>query len=58
MPELPDAVDYLSSHDRLLTGKTLERSVVKNSLVLRTFDPTVEQACRKVLGFSRLLTGD
>ena len=53
MPELPDVIVYLQSLDRLLTGKTLQQSIVKSPFVLRTFDPPIDQARGKLTGFSR-----
>jgi formamidopyrimidine-DNA glycosylase len=53
MPELPDVIIYLQALDRLLTGRTLERAIVKSPFVLRTFDPPIDQARGKITGFSR-----
>ena len=53
MPELPDVIVYLQALDRLLTGRTLERTIVKSPFVLRTFDPPIDEARGKITGFSR-----
>ena len=42
MPELPDVELYLYALERLLSGKRVEKAIVKSPFVLRTFDPPLE----------------
>ena len=54
MPELPDVVVYIESLQRLLTGKKLQKVIIKSPFVLRTFDPPVEEATGDIAGFDRI----
>ena len=55
MPELPDIVLYLEQLAPRVLGQTLERIVVRNPFVLRSFDPPIiEAAGKRVLGLRRM----
>jgi formamidopyrimidine-DNA glycosylase len=55
MPELPDIVLYLEQLAPRVLNQTLERVVVRNPFVLRSFDPPIgEAAGKRVLGLRRL----
>jgi formamidopyrimidine-DNA glycosylase len=55
MPELPDVALYLEHLAARVLNKTLERVVVRNPFVLRSFDPPIsETAGKRVLGLRRM----
>lgn len=55
MPELPDVTLYLEHLAPRVLNKTLERVVVRNPFVLRSFDPPIsETAGKRVLGLRRM----
>lgn len=55
MPELPDIVLYLEHLRPRVVNQTLERVVVRNPFLVRTFDPPISEAAGKqVLGVRRL----
>lgn len=55
MPELPDILLYLEQLAPRVLNKTLERVVVRNPFVLRSFDPPIsETAGKRVLGLRRM----
>jgi formamidopyrimidine-DNA glycosylase len=55
MPELPDIVLYLEQLAPRLLNQTLERVVVRNPFVLRSFDPPISEAAgKRVLGLRRM----
>jgi formamidopyrimidine-DNA glycosylase len=55
MPELPDIVLYLEQLAPRVLSQTLERVVVRNPFVLRSFDPPIsEVAGKRVLGLRRM----
>ncbi len=55
MPELPDIVIYLDHLESRVLNQTLERVVVRNPFVLRSFDPPISEAAGKqVLGLRRM----
>jgi formamidopyrimidine-DNA glycosylase len=55
MPELPDIVLYLEQLAPRVLGQTLERAVVRNPFVLRSFDPPISEAAgKRVLGLRRM----
>jgi formamidopyrimidine-DNA glycosylase len=55
MPELPDIVLYLEQLAPRVLNQTLERVVVRNPFVLRSFDPPIgEAAGKRVLGLRRM----
>jgi len=43
MPELPDITVYLEQLERRIVGEPLEKLVIANPFVLRTFDPPVSE---------------
>jgi formamidopyrimidine-DNA glycosylase len=54
MPELPDIVLYLEQLAPRVLNQTLERIVVRNPFVLRSFDPPISEATgKRVLGLRR-----
>lgn len=53
MPELPDVVVYLQALERLLKGKSLRDTIIKSPFVLRTFEPSIDQAKGQIVDFSR-----
>jgi formamidopyrimidine-DNA glycosylase len=55
MPELPDIVLYLEQLAPRVLDQTLERVVVRNPFVLRSFDPPISEAAgKRVLGLRRM----
>lgn len=55
MPELPDVALYLEHLAPRVLNQTLERVVVRNPFVLRSFDPPIgETAGKRVLGLRRM----
>jgi formamidopyrimidine-DNA glycosylase len=55
MPELPDIVLYLEQLAPRVLNQTLERVVVRNPFVLRSFDPPISEAAgKRVLGLRRM----
>jgi len=55
MPELPDVALYLERLATRVLHQTLERIVVRNPFVLRSFDPPIsETAGKRVLGLRRM----
>ncbi len=55
MPELPDIVLYLEQLALRVLNQTLERVVVRNPFVLRSFDPPISEAAgKRVLGLRRM----
>ena len=55
MPELPDITLYLERLAPRVLNQTLERVVVRNPFVLRSFDPPISEAAgRRVLGLRRM----
>ena len=55
MPELPDVALYLEHLATRVLHQTLERIVVRNPFVLRSFDPPIsETAGKRVLGLRRM----
>jgi formamidopyrimidine-DNA glycosylase len=55
MPELPDIVLYLEQLAPRVLNQILERVVVRNPFVLRSFDPPIgEAAGKRVLGLRRM----
>ncbi|MEO8090801.1 MAG: DNA-formamidopyrimidine glycosylase family protein [Gemmatimonadales bacterium] len=55
MPELPDITLYLEQLASRVLNQTLERIVIRNPFVLRSFDPPVSEAAEKrVLGLRRM----
>jgi len=55
MPELPDIVLYLEQLAPRVLNQTLERVVVRNPFVLRSFDPPISEAAgKRVLSLRRL----
>lgn len=55
MPELPDIVLYLEQLAPRVLNQTLERVVVRNPFVLRSFNPPIsETAGKRVLGLRRM----
>jgi len=55
MPELPDITLYLEQLAPRVLNQTLERVVVRNSFVLRSFDPPISEAAgKRVLGLRRM----
>jgi formamidopyrimidine-DNA glycosylase len=55
MPELPDIILYLEQLAPRVLNQTLERVVVRNPFVLRSFDPPISEAAgKRVLGLRRM----
>ncbi len=55
MPELPDIVVYLEQLAPRIVNQPLERVVVRNPFVLRSFDPPISEAAgKRVLGLRRM----
>src|SRR5918998_112750 len=55
MPELPDIVLYLEHLSPRVVNQTLDRVVVRNPFVVRTFDPPISEAAgKRVLGLRRM----
>ena len=55
MPELPDVALYLEHLATRLLNQTLERVVVRNPFVLRSFDPPISEAVgKRVLSLRRM----
>ena len=55
MPELPDILFYLEQLSPRVLNQTLERVVVRNPFVLRSFDPPISAAAgKRVLGLRRM----
>ena len=55
MPELPDIALYLDQLAPRVLDQTLERVVVRNPFVLRSFDPPISEAAgKRVLGLRRM----
>ena len=55
MPELPDITLYLEQLAPRVLNQTLERVVVRNPFVLRSFDPPISQAAgKRVVGLRRM----
>jgi formamidopyrimidine-DNA glycosylase len=55
MPELPDIVLYLEQLAPRVLNQTLERVVVRNPFVLRSFDPPISEAAgKRVLRLRRM----
>lgn len=55
MPELPDIVVYLEQLASRVLNQPLERVVVRNPFVLRSFDPPISEAAgKRVLGLRRM----
>ena len=55
MPELPDILLYLEQLAPRVLNQTLERVVVRNPFVLRSFDPPISEAAgKRVLGLRRM----
>lgn len=55
MPELPDIVLYLEQLAPRVLNQTLERVVVRNPFVLRSFDPPISEAAgKRVLDLRRM----
>jgi len=55
MPELPDILLYLEQLGPRVLNQTLERVVVRNPFVLRSFDPPISEAAgKRVLGLRRM----
>ncbi len=55
MPELPDITLYLEQLAPRVLNQTLERVVVRNPFVLRSFDPPISEAAgKRVLGLRRM----
>ena len=55
MPELPDILLYLEQLAPRVLNQTLERVVVRNPFILRSFDPPIgEAAGKQVLGLRRM----
>jgi formamidopyrimidine-DNA glycosylase len=55
MPELPDLILYLEQLAPRVLNHTLERVVVRNPFVLRSFDPPISEAAgKRVLGLRRM----
>lgn len=55
MPELPDILVYLEQLAPRVLNQLLERAVVRNPFVLRTFDPPISQAAgKRVLDLRRM----
>ena len=55
MPELPDITLYLEQLAPRVLNQTLERVVVRNPFVLRSFDPPISEAAgTRVLGLRRM----
>ena len=55
MPELPDIALYLEQLAPRVLNQTLERVVVRNPFVLRSFDPPISEAAgKRVLGLRRM----
>ncbi len=55
MPELPDIMLYLEQLAPRILDQTLERVVVRNPFVLRSFDPPISEAAgKRVLGLRRM----
>src|SRR5918998_4154436 len=55
MPELPDIVLYLEHLAPRVVNQTLDRVVVRNPFVVRTFDPPISEAAgKRVLGLRRM----
>ncbi len=51
MPELPDIVLYLEQLAPRVLNQTLERVVIRNPFVLRSFDPPIGAAMRTSIGY-------
>jgi formamidopyrimidine-DNA glycosylase len=55
MPELPDITLYLEQLAPRILNQTLERVVIRNPFVLRSFDPPISEAAgKRVLGLRRM----
>jgi formamidopyrimidine-DNA glycosylase len=55
MPELPDIVLYIEQLTPRVLNQPLDRVVVRNPFVLRSFDPPISEAAgKRVLGLRRL----
>ena len=55
MPELPDILLYLEQLAPRVLNQTLERVVIRNPFVLRSFDPPISEAAgKRVLGLRRM----
>ena len=55
MPELPDILLYLEQLAPRVLNQTLQRVVVRNPFVLRSFDPPISEAAgKRVLGLRRM----
>ncbi|MGZ8392098.1 MAG: Fpg/Nei family DNA glycosylase [Gemmatimonadales bacterium] len=55
MPELPDITLYLEQLAPRVLNQPLERVIVRNPFVLRTFDPPISEAAgKRVLGLRRM----
>ena len=55
MPELPDIMLYLEQLAPRVLNQTLERVVVRNPFVLRSFDPPISEAAgKRVIGLRRM----
>src|SRR5580692_3134309 len=55
MPELPDIVVYLDCLQSRIVGQRLERVLIRNPFLLRTFDPPLSQVeGKQVLGLRRI----
>ena len=55
MPELPDITLYLEQLAPRVLNQTLERVVVRNPFVLRSFDPPISEAAgKRVIGLRRM----
>jgi len=54
MPELPDVVVYIDALQRFIQDRTIEKIFVRSPFLVRTFEPSIEEAEGKtVAGFRR-----
>jgi formamidopyrimidine-DNA glycosylase len=55
MPELPDVALYLEHLAPRVLNQTLERVIIRNPFVLRSFDPPISEAAgKRVIGLRRM----